>query len=98
MGNINVVDQGPHLQGEYHGQESSVMKKLSLFFHLASLMVLNGLICNIFITIFLVYILSIIFFVKIVLRKVIQITPNRPLSMSIRMLDLVAFYKISSSS
>lgn len=65
MGNTNVVDQGQHLQGECHGQESSLMKKLSLFFHLPSLMVLNGLNCkNFIIIIFVVYILSMIFFVE----------------------------------
>ena len=42
MGNINVQDQELALQGECHGQENLVMKKLSLLSHLASLMDLNG--------------------------------------------------------
>lgn len=42
MDNTNAVDQGPDLQEEFHGQESLLMKKLSLLFHLALLMVLNG--------------------------------------------------------
>lgn len=42
MGNTSAVDQGQILQEECHGPENLVMKKLSLLFHLASLMALNG--------------------------------------------------------
>lgn len=43
MGNTNAQDQELALQEEFHGQENSLMRKLSLLFHLATLMGLNGL-------------------------------------------------------
>jgi len=42
MDNTNAQDLEQVLQGEYHGQENSLMKKLDLFFHLTLLMGLNG--------------------------------------------------------
>ena len=46
MGNTSAQDQELALQGGYHGQGNLLMRKLSLFFHLASLMGPNGSNCN----------------------------------------------------
>ena len=46
MGNTSAQDQERAMQEEWHGQESSLMKKPSLLFHLASLMDLNGSNCD----------------------------------------------------
>ena len=42
MDSTNAQDQEQATRGEYHGQGSSVTRKLSLLFHLAILMALNG--------------------------------------------------------
>ena len=42
MDSTNAQGLEQALQGGYHGQENSLMRKLNLFFHLASLMALNG--------------------------------------------------------
>lgn len=46
MGNTNAQGQEQPLQEECHGQESSLIRKPSLLFHLATLMGLNGSKCN----------------------------------------------------
>lgn len=42
MDSTNAQDQEQATRGEYHGQGSSLMRKLSLLFHLATLIALNG--------------------------------------------------------
>jgi len=71
MDNTNAQDLEQVLQGEYHGQENSLMKKLDLFFHLTLLMGLNGSIFSLIIHIDcliifhnIVYFLGGIFFIK----------------------------------
>jgi hypothetical protein len=44
MDNTNALEQEQAMQGGYHGQGSSLMRKLNHLFHLAILMGLNGLI------------------------------------------------------
>jgi len=45
MDSTSAQDLVQILQGEFHGQENSLMRKLHLFCHLASLMGLNGSNC-----------------------------------------------------
>lgn len=42
MGNTNAQDQELTSLGEFHGQDNSLMRKLSLLFLLVTLMDLNG--------------------------------------------------------
>jgi hypothetical protein len=58
MDNTNAQDLEQTLQGEYHGQENSLMRKLNLFFHLLLLMGLNGSIFSLIIHIELFIIFS----------------------------------------
>lgn len=46
MGSTNAQDLEQALQGEYHGRESLLTRKLHLFFHLALLMEPNGSKCS----------------------------------------------------
>ena len=46
MDNTNARDQDPNMRAECLGQESSLMRRLSLLFHLASLMALSGSNCR----------------------------------------------------
>jgi hypothetical protein len=58
MDNTNAQGLEQTLQGEYHGQENSLMRKLNLFFHLLLLMGLNGSIFSLIIHIELFIIFS----------------------------------------
>jgi len=61
MGSTNAQDLEQVLQGEYHGPESLLTRKLHLFFHLALLMEPNGSKCSLINTQYL-FIFILIFF------------------------------------
>jgi hypothetical protein len=58
MDNTNALEQEQAMQGGYHGQGNSLMRKLNLFFHLLLLMGLNGSIFSLIIHIELFIIFS----------------------------------------